>query len=137
MAEPSVKKAPFALKPVLTIQTVRDRMHGFLSICIPVLLIALILGCSKANPEIVGIWDNIKAPESVEFKPDGTGVFTYRDSGNPPLTFAWKQVVKNSYILDVNFMGNRKNLTATIHSSTLGIESTTGEELYQRHTSQK
>ena len=99
------------------------------------LIITLTLGCAKGDPEIVGRWDNIKAPESVEFKPDGTGVFTYQNSQNPPLVFVWSQAIKNSYILDINFMGSRKNLTATIRSGTLGIVSTTGEELYQRHIS--
>ena len=117
MAGSSIIKLPFSLKPALII-----------------LIIILALGCTKTDPEIVGAWDNVKASEIVEFKSDGTGVFTYSNGQNPPLAFSWKQVVKNSYILDVNFMGTRKTLTATINGTSLGIESTMGLELYQKHT---
>jgi hypothetical protein len=104
----------------------------------PVLIILSImfaLGCAKAGREIVGVWDNVKATEIVEFKQDGTGVFTYPNSQNPPLAFSWKHAAKSSYILDVNFMGTKKNLAATITDNNLRIESSIGNELYQKHIS--
>lgn len=118
MPESSVKKSLFSLKPFFIIMT-----------------IMLALGCTKAGSDIVGAWDNVKAPEVVEFKADGTGVFKYPNNQNPPLAFSWKQAATTSYILDVNFMGARKNLTATISDQRLSIESTQGRELYQKHIS--
>ncbi len=119
MTESSVKKSSLFLKSTFILLT-----------------IMLALGCTKTGPEIVGAWENIKVPEIVEFKPDGTGVFTYPNSQNPPLVFSWLQAVKNSYILNVDFMGSRKTLTATISDKRLSIESTLGKELYQKHVRQ-
>ena len=118
MSESSVKNAASFWKPALII-----------------LVVMLALGCSKAGPEVVGVWDNVKAPESVEFKTDGTGMFTYPNRQTPPLSFSWKNTVKNSCTLEVNFNGTSKTLTATVKDKSLEIESTMGKELYQRHTS--
>lgn len=118
MTDSSVHPSPFSLKAALIILT-----------------IMVALGCAKANPEIIGAWDNVKAPEIVEFKPDGTGIFTYPNSRNPPLVFSWKQTVNNSYTLDVNFMKSQKALTATIRDKGLTIESSMGKELYQKKIS--
>jgi hypothetical protein len=107
----------------------------FLKSAFILLAIMLALGCTKAGPEIVGLWDNVNAIEIVEFKPDGTGVFTYQNSQIPPLAFSWKRAVQNSYIMDVNFKGSGKTLTATVSGKGLSIESTMGKELYQKHIS--
>jgi len=100
-----------------------------------VMLLMLAVGCSKSGAGAVGIWDNTKAHEIVEFKADGSGVFMYPNSQNPELTFSWNQTSKNNYLLDVNFLGTRKNLTATIHDNKMSIESTVGQELYQKRVS--
>lgn len=97
-----------------------------------VMLLMLALGCSKSGSELVGVWDNTKAHEIVEFKADGSGVFMYPNSQNPELTFSWNQTSKNNYLLDVDFLGTRKNLTATISDNKMSIESTMGQELYQK-----
>lgn len=115
MTESSVQKSTFSLKPSLII-----------------LIIMFVFGCTKPGPEIVGVWDNVKSPEIVEFKPDGTGVFNYPKSQNPSLSFSWKKGLDNSFILDVNFMGTQKTLTATIRDKSLSIESSMGKELYQK-----
>jgi hypothetical protein len=99
------------------------------------LLLMLTFSCSKSGSELVGVWDNVKALEIVEFKADGSGVFTYSNSKNPPLTFSWNKTSKNNYFLDVNFMGTRKSLTATINDKDMSIESTVGKELYQKRIS--
>ena len=99
------------------------------------MLLMMALSCSKSGSELVGIWDNTKSPEIVEFKPDGSGVFTYPNSQTPPLSFSWKRAEKNSFIMDVNFMGTGRTLTATIKDNSLSIESTMGKELYQKHIS--
>ncbi len=116
MSKSSVKNAASFWKPALL-------MLAFM----------LALGCAKAGPKIEGAWDNAKVPETVEFKTDGTGMFTYPNKQNPPLTFSWKHTVKNSYVLEVNFNGTSKTLTATVSDKGMEIESTMGKELYQRH----
>lgn len=98
------------------------------------MLLMLALGCSRSGSEPVGVWDNAKSHEIVEFKADGSGVFMYPNSQNPELTFSWNKASKNSYLLDVNFLGTRKNLTATISDNKMSIESTMGQELYQKRT---
>lgn len=98
-------------------------------------VILLALGCSKTNQDVSGEWLNVKSAEILEFNPDGTGVFMYPKSQNAPLAFSWKRTATNKYVLDVDFMGTRKNLTATLDGKSLGIESTLGKELYQRYTS--
>jgi hypothetical protein len=97
-----------------------------------VMLLMMALSCSKSGSELVGVWDNTRSHEIVEFKQDGSGVFMYPNSPNPPLTFSWNQSSKNNYILDVNFLGTRKTLTATINDKSMSIESTMGRELYQK-----
>jgi len=96
------------------------------------MLLMMALSCSKSGAELVGVWDNAKGHEIVEFKPDGSGVFTYPNSQNPQLAFSWNQSSKNNYLLDVNFMGTRKSLTATINDKSMSIESTLGRESYQK-----
>lgn len=100
-----------------------------------VMLLLMAFSCSKSGSELVGVWDNVNAPESVEFKPDNSGMFTYQNSNNPPLAFSWKETSKNIYILDVDFMGNRKILTTTVSDKGLSIESAMGKELYKKHVS--
>jgi len=100
-----------------------------------VMLLMMVLSCSKSGSELVGVWDNTKSHEIVEFKQDGSGVFTYPNSQNPPLTFSWNQASKNNYLLDVNFLGTSKTLTATINDKSMSIESTMGKELYQKRIS--
>lgn len=107
----------------------------FLRAAFVVMLLLAAFGCSKSGAELIGIWDNTKAPEIVEFKADGSGVFTYPKTQNPPLTFTWEQDTAHKYILDINFMGTKKTLTAVTSDKGLSIESTTGKELYQKHIS--
>ncbi len=120
MSKTSVKKPLFFLKSAFII--------------LSVLLLAL--GCRKTDQEIVGVWVNVKQPEILEFKAGGTGVFTYPKSQNPPLAFSWNHTATNKFVLDVNFMGTKKNLTATVNGKNMEIESALGKELYQRYKSQ-
>ena len=100
-----------------------------------VMLLMMAVSCSKSGTGPVGVWDNTKGHEIVEFKADGSGDFTYPNSQNPQLTFAWKQSSKNNYLLDIDFMGTRKTLTATIDDKNMAIESTLGRELYLKRIS--
>lgn len=118
MTESSMKKSSLLLKSAFIL-----------------LILMLALGCTKAGPEIVGLWDNVNAIEIVEFKPDDTGVFTYKNNQIPPLAFSWKRAVQNSYVLDIDFKGSRKTLTATVSSKGMSIESAMGKELYQKRIS--
>ena len=112
-------------------------MLGFLkSTFIIMAIILLAFGCTKAEQEISGAWMNVKSPEIMEFKADGTGVFMYPKSQNPPLAFSWNHTATNKYVLNVDFMGTRKNLTATVNGKSIEIESALGKELYQKHISQ-
>ncbi|HEY3307063.1 MAG TPA: hypothetical protein VGJ93_01285 [Desulfuromonadaceae bacterium] len=97
------------------------------------LMIALALSCSKPAPEIVGTWDNAKAPESVEFRPDGTGTFIYTNQQNPPLNFTWRQTEQNKYLLNIDFMGSKKVLMGTVKEKALNLEGNMGTEMYNKH----
>ena len=112
-----------------------NNMTRLLKATLAVMLIVMVLSCSKKDPELVGIWDNTSSPEIVEFKPDGSGVFTYPKSQNPPLVFFWKQAEKNNYVLEVNFLGDSRTLTATVNDKGMSIQSNTGRELYKRQIS--
>ena len=112
-----------------------NNLTRLLKATLAVMLIVMALSCSKKDPELVGIWDNTSSPEIVEFKPDGSGVFTYPKSQNPPLVFFWKQAEKNNYVLEVNFLGDSRTLTATVNDKGMSIQSNTGKELYKRHIS--
>lgn len=97
-----------------------------------IMLITIVFSCSKPGSELVGTWDNVKAPEVLEFKQDGTGIFLYPKTQNPPLTFKWKQTAKNSYTLDVSYLGSLKTLTGSLKDKTLGLESNVGIEVYNK-----
>ena len=112
-----------------------NNLTRLLKATLAVMLIVVALSCSKKGPELVGIWDNTSSPEIVEFKPDGSGVFTYPKSQNPPLVFFWKQAEKNNYVLEVNFLGDSRTLTATVNDKGMSIQSNTGKELYKKHIS--
>lgn len=112
-----------------------NNLTRLLKATLAVMLIVMALSCSKKDPELVGIWDNTSSPEIVEFKPDGSGVFTYPKSQNPPLVFFWKQAEKNNYVLEVNFLGDSRTLTATVNDKGMSIQSNTGKESYKRHIS--
>lgn len=103
------------------------------------IILAVILfafGCTKTEQEITGDWMNVKSPEILEFKTNGSGVFMYPKSQNPPLEFSWNRKETNKYVLDVNFMGSKRNLTAIVNGKSMEIESALGKELYQRYTKQ-
>lgn len=61
-----------------------------------VMLLVVVVSCSKSAAELVGVWDNSNAHEVVEFKADGSGVFTYPNSQTPQLTFTWNQASKHN-----------------------------------------
>ena len=105
---------------------------GIPSIALAAMLLMLAFGCVKSGADITGILDNAKVQEVVEFKQDGTGVFTYPDGKNPPLAFTWKRSVNNSYTLDVDFIGTKRTLIGTVQDKFLQIESTMGKELYNK-----
>lgn len=97
-----------------------------------IVLLTIAFGCSKSGSELVGTWDNVKAPEVVEFKQDGTGIFLYPNTQNPPLTFKWKQTADKSYSIDVNYMGSIRILTGTLKDKALRLESNMGVEVYNK-----
>ena len=112
-----------------------NNLTRLLKATLAVMLIVMVLSCSKKDPELVGIWENTSSPEIVEFKPDGSGVFTYPKRQIPPLVFFWKQAEKNNYVLEVNFLGDSRTLTATVNDKGMSIQSNTGRELYKRQIS--
>ena len=90
---------------------------------IVIMLVALALGCSK-EPELVGRW------ELIEFKSDNSGVMQGKNL--QPLMFAWQETAKNSYKIDVNFEGQKKNLKAVVQNGTLLLEGEGGKETYRK-----
>lgn len=101
-------------------------------ICALSFLMLVTAGCHKRTPELVGIWNNNKVPEVVEFKSDGSGVFSYQGNSNPPLKFVWKEKGKNTYLLSIDYLGSRKELLATVQNKSLVLESNTGKEFYSK-----
>ena len=95
-------------------------------------IFALLIGCSKSGPDIIGTWNNAKVPETVEFRANGTGTFLYANQQNPPLSFTWRQTGDNTYLLEIPFQGSKKNLMATVKGKTLNLESDLGNELYNK-----
>jgi hypothetical protein len=91
-----------------------------------------VFSCSKPDSELIGTWENAKAPEVLEFKQDGTGVFTYPNNATPPLNFVWKKTAENSYALEVNYMGNNRIITATLKDKALSLTSNMGIETYKK-----
>lgn len=96
------------------------------------MMLLFVFGCSKSDSGVTGKWYNVKAPEIVEFKQDGTGSFSYTNNQNPPLTFAWKQTADNNYAIDVTYMGNKRTLIGRLDGTSLNIESNVGVEVYAR-----
>lgn len=86
-------------------------------------------GCSK-GPDVVGIWENTKVPEIVEFKADKTGQI--QGQNVQPLSFTWQEIDKNKYSLVVNFMGPKKELIGTVQNKSLTLESSIGKETYSK-----
>ena len=95
-------------------------------------IFALLMGCSKPGPDIIGTWSNAKVPETVEFRANGTGTFLYANQQNPPLSFTWSQTGDKTYLLEIPFQGSKKNLMATVKGKTLNLESDLGNELYNK-----
>jgi len=89
----------------------------------------LSIGCSKKQ-EIVGTWENTAVQELLEFKADKTGMIQGKNL--PPLTFAWKEIDKGSYLLDVNFQGQKKSLKAALQDKALSLEGEGGKETYRK-----
>lgn len=102
------------------------------NLAIGLLALALLLGCSKPGPDIIGTWNNAKAAETVEFRANGTGTFAYPSQQNPPLSFTWKQTGTSNYLLEVPFQGRKKTLVATVKGKTLNLETELGNELYNK-----
>lgn len=101
-----------------------------------VLLCALLAGCSsRKGPDIVGVWDNTKGAEAVEFRKDGTGTFSYTDQKVPPLNFMWRSSGEHDYLLEVSYVGANKVITATLQNSMLNLQSEIGTETYRKRGS--
>ena len=96
------------------------------------LVLVLLIGCSKSGPEIIGVWDNAKAPETVEFRADGTGLFVSGNQQNPPLRCTWKQTSKINYLIEIDFQGSKKILMATVKGKAMNLESDVGNEMYNK-----
>lgn len=108
----------------------QKRLAGVSRAVFGIMVFMVLSGCGRSGTELVGIWDNAKAPEVLEFKKDGTGTFSYPQNQNPPLAFAWKQTARNSCTLTVDYLGNKRILTGTIKDKALSLESTAGREEY-------
>lgn len=101
-------------------------------ICALSFLMLVTAGCRRGTPGLVGIWNNNKVPEMVEFKSDGSGIFSYQGNSNPPLKFVWKKKGEHTYLLNIDYLGSRKELLATVQNTSLVVESTTGKEFYSK-----
>ena len=88
-----------------------------------------LIGCSSKS-EPVGKWQNTNVEEQIEFKGDSSGVI--KGKNLPPLMFAWRKEAEHSYILDVNFQGQKKSLRAIIQSDSLVLEGEGGKETYRK-----
>lgn len=92
-------------------------------------MVALTFGCSKKS-ELVGRWENTTVQELIEFKPDNTGVIQGKNL--PPLAFAWQEIAKHSYNLDVNFQGQKKGLKCIVQEGVMVLQGESGKETYRK-----
>lgn len=103
--------------------------HSLLLATTVIIMAAALLGCSK-KPEPVGKWQNTNVEELLEFKDDSSGMI--KGKNLPPLMFAWRKEAEHSYILDVNFQGQKKSLRALVQNDSLVLEGEGGKETYRK-----
>jgi len=94
-----------------------------------IIVVTLSMGCTKKN-DLVGTWENTTVQELIEFKSDNSG--TIQGKNLPPLNFAWKELSKNTYILDVDYQGQKKGLKGIMQNDSLILEGEGGKETYRK-----
>ena len=108
---------------------IRRSFHHILAMTMVLAVMFVLSACGKkAEPN--GIWQNMNVPESMEFKPDNTGVIQGKNL--PPLMFTWKKSADHTYVLEVNFQGQMKQLKAVVSKDALELEGEGGKEHYRK-----
>lgn len=97
------------------------------------LLIAVVFfvwGCARSEVSPSGTWANVRAPETVEFRGDKTGIFVVKD--RPSLPFKWVIAPDGRVKMDIVYMGATRTLYGTINDGTLVVENAGQKETYRK-----
>lgn len=72
------------------------------------LLLLTVFGCNKPESKLVGTWNNVKTPSSIQFNQDKTGVIFQRTNPQLPqqILFKWAMLKDNDFIVEVLVQGN-------------------------------
>ena len=104
-----------------------------ISAIMPILaLICLVcIGCSKHdNASLIGKWQNVSMPETVDFKADQTGTFEIQ--GSPGLAFNWEKRIDGTVRVNIRFQGKIQTLTGRIDKDTFILEGNNEQARYKK-----
>lgn len=64
-------------------------------------------GCQKPESKLVGTWNNVKTPSSIQFNADKTGQILQKTNPNlpPQIPFQWAMVKGNDFQVQVSVQG--------------------------------
>ncbi len=95
-----------------------------------IVAVLFVCGCAKSEVSLTGTWANVRAPETVEFKNDNTGLFVVKD--RPSLPFKWVVAADGRVKMDIAFMGTTRTLYGKIDNGALVVENAGQKESYRK-----
>ena len=81
---------------------------GNIKICAVFFSILAAAGCNRQDSKLVGTWQNVKTPSSIQFDKENKGVIYQRTNpGLPPnIAFKWTMLKENGFIVEVPVEGS-------------------------------
>ena len=94
-----------------------------LKLSVSILILATLLegaACKSKQDRLIGLWDNVLLPETVQFKKDNTGQFVVKNM--PTLRFTWQKMSDNTFQMNIDFEGGKKVLNGTLDNDTISLK---------------